>query len=56
MLPFRLIGGKPHHSLPQLPGLIRLPDPPPTFDLQGGQPAPAVAEGVDALEVAQVQR
>jgi hypothetical protein len=44
------------HSLPQLPGLIRLPDPPPTFDLQGGQPAPAVAEGVDALEVAQVQK
>src|SRR5262249_47815896 len=24
-------------SLPQLPGLIRLPDPPPTFGLQGGQ-------------------
>ena len=44
------------HSLPQLPGLIRLPDPPPTFDLQGGQPAPAVVEGVDALEVAQVQK
>src|SRR5262245_16884545 len=44
------------HSLPQLPGLIRLPDPLPTFDLQGGQPAPAVAEGVDALEVAQVQK
>ena len=44
------------HSLPpQLPGLVRLPDTPPAFDLQASQPAPAVAEGVDALEVAQVQ-
>src|SRR5262249_49083924 len=42
-------------SLPHLPGLVRLPDPPPAFDLQGGQPAPAVAEGVDALEIPQVE-
>src|SRR5262249_47917045 len=42
-------------SLPHPPRLVRLPRTPPTYDLQGGQPAPAVAEGVDALEVAQVQ-
>jgi hypothetical protein len=36
-VPFHLIGGKPHHSLPQLPGLIRLPDPLPTFDLPFGE-------------------
>ena len=37
------------------PRLVRLPNLPPTFDFQGGQPALAVAERVDALEVAQVQ-
>src|SRR5262245_9958550 len=36
--------------------LVRLPHPPPAFDLQGRPQAPAVAEGVDALEVAQVQK
>ena len=55
-MPLHPVGDKPHHSLPWLPGLVRLSDPPPAFDLQGGQPAPAVVEGVDALEVAQVQK
>ena len=38
---------------PHLPRRVRLPDLPGP-DLQGRQPAPAVAEGVDALQVAQV--